>query len=163
MTNTYAMVDGMGFEAKSCGRCGGSGKYSFNQIDGDRCYGCGGTGIVRTKRGTAAYVMYVESQKRPLLDLKVGEYLWDDTFGYKAKWLPITEIDLSGLHTGTCNGVPYMLLTTKRGGHGVFANSIVRSIRDEAHRQELKAAALAYQDTLGVNGKPIKRAAKVAA
>ena len=27
-----------------CGRCGGSGRYSFNQIDGDRCYGCNGTG-----------------------------------------------------------------------------------------------------------------------
>lgn len=27
-----------------CGRCGGSGRYSFNQIDGDRCYGCGGPG-----------------------------------------------------------------------------------------------------------------------
>ena len=27
-----------------CGRCGGSGRFSFNQIDGDRCYGCGGGG-----------------------------------------------------------------------------------------------------------------------
>lgn len=27
-----------------CGRCGGSGRYSFNQVDGDRCYGCNGVG-----------------------------------------------------------------------------------------------------------------------
>jgi hypothetical protein len=27
---------------KACGRCGGSGRYSFNQIDGDKCYGCNG-------------------------------------------------------------------------------------------------------------------------
>lgn len=27
-----------------CGRCGGTGKYSYNQIDGDRCYGCDGAG-----------------------------------------------------------------------------------------------------------------------
>lgn len=27
-----------------CGRCGGSGRYSWNQIDGDRCFGCGGSG-----------------------------------------------------------------------------------------------------------------------
>ena len=28
-----------------CPRCGGSGHYSYNQIDGTRCYGCGGSGI----------------------------------------------------------------------------------------------------------------------
>lgn len=27
-----------------CGRCGGSGSYSFNQIDGSVCYGCRGSG-----------------------------------------------------------------------------------------------------------------------
>lgn len=29
---------------KVCGRCGGSGRYSFNMIDRDRCYGCNGSG-----------------------------------------------------------------------------------------------------------------------
>lgn len=33
--------------APVCGRCGGSGRYSFNQIDGDRCYGCNGKGHVK--------------------------------------------------------------------------------------------------------------------
>ena len=28
-----------------CPRCGGSGHYSYNQLDGTRCYGCGGSGI----------------------------------------------------------------------------------------------------------------------
>ena len=28
-----------------CPRCGGSGHYSYNQIDGTRCYGCNGSGI----------------------------------------------------------------------------------------------------------------------
>lgn len=27
-----------------CSRCGGSGHYSFNQIDGSRCFGCSGAG-----------------------------------------------------------------------------------------------------------------------
>lgn len=27
-----------------CSRCGGSGHYSYNQMDGTRCYGCSGTG-----------------------------------------------------------------------------------------------------------------------
>lgn len=29
---------------QSCGRCGGSGRYSFNPVDGDRCFGCNGSG-----------------------------------------------------------------------------------------------------------------------
>jgi len=35
---------------KVCGRCGGSGRYSFNLRDLDRCYGCGGSGVVQTKK-----------------------------------------------------------------------------------------------------------------
>jgi hypothetical protein len=41
-------------ETEVCGRCGGSGHYSYNQIDGTRCYGCGGSGRRYTKRGRAA-------------------------------------------------------------------------------------------------------------
>ena len=29
----------------ACPRCGGSGHYSYNPMDGSRCYGCNGTGI----------------------------------------------------------------------------------------------------------------------
>jgi len=29
----------------TCPRCGGSGHYSYNSLDGTRCYGCGGSGI----------------------------------------------------------------------------------------------------------------------
>ncbi|RUX08042.1 MAG: hypothetical protein E5V51_00280 [Mesorhizobium sp.] len=28
----------------TCGRCGGCGRYSYNQMDGDKCYGCNGQG-----------------------------------------------------------------------------------------------------------------------
>jgi hypothetical protein len=31
---------------KTCARCGGGGKFSYNEIDGDMCYGCGGSGKV---------------------------------------------------------------------------------------------------------------------
>lgn len=34
---------------KVCRRCGGSGTYSFNQIDGSRCYGCNGLGVTDIK------------------------------------------------------------------------------------------------------------------
>ena len=44
----------VGFEVKTCGRCGGSGRFSFNLMDGDKCYGCHGQGKVFTKRAVAA-------------------------------------------------------------------------------------------------------------
>lgn len=31
-------------EADTCGRCGGSGHYSYNQTDGTKCFGCSGSG-----------------------------------------------------------------------------------------------------------------------
>jgi hypothetical protein len=34
---------------KVCGRCGGCGNYSFNQVHGTRCYGCGGLGYKTPK------------------------------------------------------------------------------------------------------------------
>ena len=30
---------------QNCSRCGGSGKFSFNQLHGDVCYGCTGSGF----------------------------------------------------------------------------------------------------------------------
>lgn len=31
---------------RTCSRCGGTGQHSFNLVDGTRCYGCGGHGVV---------------------------------------------------------------------------------------------------------------------
>lgn len=42
-----------------CGRCGGTGHYSFNMIDGTICYGCGGA-RVRAPRLTESFVSGVE-------------------------------------------------------------------------------------------------------
>ena len=38
----------LGFR-QTCGRCGGTGRYSYNQMDGDRCYGCQGKKNVAVK------------------------------------------------------------------------------------------------------------------
>lgn len=43
-------------ERGACSRCGGSGQYSFNMMDGSRCYGCNGTGGYYVRRvNTVAY------------------------------------------------------------------------------------------------------------
>jgi len=34
----------------TCSRCGGTGKYSYNAMDGSRCYGCGGLGSTMPRK-----------------------------------------------------------------------------------------------------------------
>jgi hypothetical protein len=41
-------------ETQTCGRCGGTGQYSFNLMHGSMCYGCQGKKLKDTKRGAAA-------------------------------------------------------------------------------------------------------------
>lgn len=44
--NPFEENDKMYVKVKgACKRCGGSGRYSWNQMDGDKCYGCMGSGI----------------------------------------------------------------------------------------------------------------------
>ena len=45
-----------------CPRCGGSGHYSYNQMDGTRCYGCNGKGI------TSQIVRWYTDKERAALD-----------------------------------------------------------------------------------------------
>ena len=42
------------YDRETCGRCGGSGHYSYNQMHGTTCYGCGGAGTKLTRAGKRA-------------------------------------------------------------------------------------------------------------
>jgi len=52
------------FETATCGRCAGSGHYSFNMMHGTVCYGCGGSGIKLTKKGAAAKAAWVAAYRK---------------------------------------------------------------------------------------------------
>lgn len=43
------------YEQVPCGRCGGSGRYSYCQMYGDTCFGCRGKGKVLSRAGSKAY------------------------------------------------------------------------------------------------------------
>jgi hypothetical protein len=43
-------VDRYGFPVEVCRRCGGSGEYSYNPLDGTRCFGCSGAGVAYASR-----------------------------------------------------------------------------------------------------------------
>ena len=73
------------------------------------------------------------------------------------------KIEQSGNYSES-NGVRhyYTNVVTKRCQHGVLSSSKLRALSSEEERQALIAAALAYQDTLGKNGKPLKKIAVAA-
>lgn len=74
-------VDKYGFAIRECRRCGGSGRYSYNTIDGDRCYGCGGTGWQHTPKASKAYLAWVaacKAARQPVgADLLPGDLVRD--------------------------------------------------------------------------------------
>lgn len=50
-------------EKVTCGRCGGSGRFSFNLKDGDRCYGCNGRGYVMVDPAQHAKVQAAKARR----------------------------------------------------------------------------------------------------
>jgi hypothetical protein len=131
-----------GFEIETCGRCGGSGRYSFNLQDGDRCYGCGGKGVKRTKRGQAAYDFFCAGIKVPWAEIEVGDKIHQDG------WRTVTAIAADPYNSGRIAvelGANFGINTT------TTATTFVLRKRDQA-----LADAIAYQDTLTKSGKPRK-------
>ena len=64
------------YERQTCTRCGGTGHYSYNSIDGSRCYGCYGKGEQLTKAGSKAREAVAERVKQelhlPISEVEVG-------------------------------------------------------------------------------------------
>jgi hypothetical protein len=152
------------FEKETCARCGGCGRYSYNEIDGDTCYGCGGHGERLTKRGAAAQAIFVDSLKVPLADLVVGDRIQIETLS-RRYFAAITEIGQPEVRAWTCDPktgerlVGHEMITVDTahphyGCSGVVAQADHR-VR-KAWPPEVKAAklaeALAYQETLTKTG-----------
>lgn len=79
------------FEIQPCGRCGGSGRYSWCQMYGDTCFKCEGSGLAYTTRGRKMLVAYLEQRKIEMKDAQVGQRLHG--FGYKFTVAEVLTID----------------------------------------------------------------------
>lgn len=164
------------FEREECPRCGGSGEYSFNMVDGSRCYGCGGKKYRLTKRGAAANTYCVTLRSRRADALKVGDVVRTHnlTIGGRPfmNWSTVTAIgpDLSKRGTYGANGevvwapVPgaMLIVTSSRFGtvsHGGIPSDAMFEVHGTAEqRRATLEAALDYQDTLTKAGVPRKAA-----
>ena len=152
------------FETEVCGRCGGTGNYSYNQVDGTRCFGCGGCGWRRTKRGSAAYVWWKENfGKVKATEVRVGMRI--NTGSSKFTVVTISEPFIGGYSIVDGVRKDITLITFEsavKPGFGTFgystsADAMVDVIMNpEDHAASLEAAK-AYQATLTVAGTPRKR------
>ena len=109
---------GTSFETTTCSRCGGSGKYSYNQYDGDRCFGCAGSGITFSKRGAKARTKFYESIQRHVSELQPGMKIREN-----GKWWTIKSIEHVGLNSPDevrvniqCYGILISASSTLTGG-----------------------------------------------
>lgn len=150
-------------EIQTCSRCHGSGSYSYNQIDGSRCFKCSGSGVVHTKRGSEAHKFLENLRSVPMSTLVVG-----DTFRFndlsRTFFVAVESIE-NKMSKGSVNGVPYeheMLEisgTWKDGRYSMMGgdNTMVRKGWSAEEKAAHLAQALVYQETLTQQGTPRKR------
>lgn len=148
------------FETQTCGRCGGSGSYSYCQMYGNRCFKCGGAGKVYTKRGGIAYALYVESLKVPAGSLKIGDLLYcENVFGIKAHFSQIVSIGPNHVTDPQYSNYGYISIrTASNNGIECPANYMVRKGWDAESKAAFRYFALAFQDTLTKTGTVRKEA-----
>jgi len=153
------MTKALLFENVPCGRCGGSGRYSYNQMHGDRCYGCGGKGVKLTKRGRAAqdYLNALRSVRAD--EIKVGDLVLCEVLS-SASFSRVDSIDIGnakeqGVYSGDGQYQQVKIVTKKLISYLSPSSSVRKGFTGEEKDAQVKLA-LAYQETLTKVGKPKK-------
>lgn len=138
------------FETKACGRCAGSGHYSYCAMYGSTCFGCGGRGWKFTKRGDAALAFYNDLRSKRAIDYKVGDLIYMDfrPMG-SAGFCHVLKIET------TDKGVT---IETAKGTHMNYApeHKIIAGWSAE-EKAPLVNAARVYEAMLGKSGKLAKK------
>lgn len=145
------------FETSTCGRCGGTGSFSWNAVHGSTCYGCRGAGVQLTARGHAARAYFESLLKRRSGDVRPGMLVfWDDLRRAK-RWRTVLSVGPAPSYYLN-DDRPMVEITVKAGSQRFLPDHELKVVDSMEQRDELVAKALAYQATLNERGKPIKRA-----
>src|SRR5262245_40732364 len=170
------------FESAPCGRCGGSGSYSYCQRFGSVCFQCGGRTWCLTKRGAAAQAFYSAILPTKLPAALAPGDAWVDTgltLGgdtYSARCTVVAAPTETGVQRGESlrDGVmvpfalPYVAVLTRdqyrqECSHHMPADKrVTLLLAAGAERDSLRSIALGYQATLTQTGRPAKRARRAA-
>ena len=156
------------FENTSCSRCGGSGRYSYCQMYGDRCFKCGGSGVQLTKRGAEAQRYYRELLTVPARDVQLFDIVESPSMfdgNSKARVIDLPFCDPAQVSTSTTNGVTtthqMVTIRTNKGTWQTYLDAPMRRY-NAALTRAAKEQALAYQASLTERG-TVRKVKKVAA
>ncbi|MCA0944518.1 hypothetical protein LCM08_06315 [Salipiger pacificus] len=150
------------YEKEVCGRCGGTGKYSWCEAHRDTCFGCAGTGERLTKRGQAAKAFADD-----LLSITIAEFAalgegrtGRTCVGAAGQWATIDQAvrDERPLHARINGGeaTPLWNYTVSRKGKALVSLPGSRRVRLTPTEEQIDQIN-AYQATLTKAGKPRKR------
>lgn len=81
---------------KPCGRCGGTGQYSYNQVHGTMCYGCSGKGVVLDRKAAKRAGVNVVATAE-LKTCKVGDTIEVQKLPYVVESIVWKQIGLNGV------------------------------------------------------------------
>jgi hypothetical protein len=160
------------FENKTCGRCGGSGNYSYCQRYGTTCFGCGGSGRKYTSRGLAAKRFADRLMSKPARDVKVGESVASVSVTTNgdvySQWERVQAVGVGQgctLHMvmGQLVGSFSFGVLTNKCRHGVSPETLFRVAADKTTKRAAMLAGLEYQSTLTAKGTPARRSRKAVA
>ncbi len=155
------------FETEVCGRCGGTGHYSYNMMNGTVCFGCGGAKVRLTKRGAAAQARFRAALAIKAEDVVVGMRIKDDG-PMGAGTFTVAEITECAPTKGRSlrDGVMVDWTQSMRDFksvsgkvRGYSGSCVFQRVPSAEERAALAAECLAFQATLGKNGKPLSAAA----
>ena len=169
---TQAVAVERKFDRKVCGRCAGSGKFSWCQTHGSVCFDCHGTGTVYTKRGAAAAAFYRASLEKVATDIVVGDVILlrgfsCGSFAQASQWVKVVSVSRdsssawSTAPDGTRTYHEQVLLAceqvkdpSKKSSLGLNLTSRERVAQSKEQVRVKREAALDYQDTLTKQGTP---------
>jgi len=136
------------FETKPCSRCGGSGRYSYNSMHGDMCYGCRGVGEQYTKAGRAARDAWVAAYTETLRceDIVPGQALMvSDPMRGREVYRIVTESGPDPLNEGMWM-LKFDASKGGLGGYGAFPGTEFRVPKSKEEKR------LAYESIAHMPG-----------
>ena len=133
------------FAKMTCGRCGGSGSYSYNTMHGSTCYGCGGAKRKLTPAAGKALAA-VKAFKVEHFSVLAGDLKPGDRVEYDGKVRTVASVTADGTKgSSTTNGVTthydYVTLTFTKPYRTMFGptssvstpvnTKLVRAVADD--------------------------------
>jgi hypothetical protein len=124
---------------------------------GTICFQCNGRTITLTTRGAVAQNYYTALCSLPAREIRVGMKIREDNGKFAVVTFAGYSQDGGGwLDKDGTTLRPHFRITTAQCDHGTFETTLFRVAQTPGEQEWKREVALAYQATLGTNGKPRK-------